>query len=166
MWTTRLETPIGTVGLYADDDALVRVWLPGERAPAPEGRAAPDHPVLRSAADALDAWFAGARVSFELPLRPSGTAFQRAVWGALSAIPYGARRSYADVAAAIGRPTAVRAVGAANGRNPLPIVVPCHRVLGANGALTGFGGGLAAKAWLLDHEARTLRASRARSSPP
>jgi methylated-DNA-[protein]-cysteine S-methyltransferase len=155
---TEAATPIGAVGLYADDEALVRIRLPGERGVAPEGERRAGHPVLRAAAEALEAWFAGELTRFALPLRPVGTPFQLAVWEALAAIPYGERRSYADVAAAIGRPKSVRAVGAANGRNPLPIVVPCHRVIGADGALVGFGGGLAAKAWLLDHEARVSAA--------
>ena len=97
-------------------------------------------------------YFAGRRRQFDLPLAPVGTPFQRAVWNALAAIPWGALRSYADIARAIERPTAVRAVGAANGRNPLPIVVPCHRVIGSNGTLTGFAGGLDIKRQLLELE--------------
>jgi AraC family transcriptional regulator of adaptative response / DNA-3-methyladenine glycosylase II len=157
---TEVATPIGAVGLYASDEALVRIRLPSEGGEPPAARRSADDPVLRAAADAMAAWFAGEQTAFALPLRPAGTPFQIAVWEALAAIPYGARRSYGDIAAAIGRPKAVRAVGAANGRNPLPIVVPCHRVIGADGSLTGFGGGLAAKAWLLDHEARVLADSR------
>jgi methylated-DNA-[protein]-cysteine S-methyltransferase len=97
-------------------------------------------------------YFAGQRRQFELPLAAAGTAFQRQVWDALAAIPWGELRSYADIARAIDRPTAVRAVGAANGRNPLPIVVPCHRVIGSNGSLTGFAGGLGIKRQLLKLE--------------
>jgi methylated-DNA-[protein]-cysteine S-methyltransferase len=97
-------------------------------------------------------YFAGRRRRFELPLAPAGTAFQRQVWDALATIPWGELRSYADIARAIERPTAVRAVGAANGRNPLPIVVPCHRVIGSDGSLTGFAGGLEIKRQLLELE--------------
>ena len=103
----------------------------------------------RQAAEQLHAYFAGRRRQFELPLAPQGTEFQRAAWQALAKIPYGETRSYAQQAAGLGRPAATRAVGAANGRNPLPIVLPCHRVIGANGALTGFGGGIEVKRWLL-----------------
>jgi len=98
-------------------------------------------------------YFAGARTTFDLPLAPRGTAFQRQVWEALRPIPYGATTSYGTIAAALGRPTASRAVGAANGQNPIAIVVPCHRVVGSTGALTGYGGGMERKRWLLDHEA-------------
>ncbi len=102
----------------------------------------------------LEEYFAGSRTEFELPLAPAGTAFQRDAWTALRAIPYGATRSYAEQAAALGRPRAIRAVGAANGRNPIAIVVPCHRVVGSRGALTGYGGGVERKEWLLGHERR------------
>ena len=100
----------------------------------------------------LAEYFNGERTSFDLALDPSGTAFQLAVLDALQEIPYGETCSYADIARRIGRPKAVRAVGAANGRNPLPIVIPCHRVIGADGSLTGFGGGLPTKVWLLERE--------------
>ena len=105
------------------------------------------------AAEQLQEYFAGQRKHFDLNMCPGGTPFQLSVLAALQAIPYGETRSYLDIAKTIGRPKAVRAVGAANGRNPLPIVIPCHRVIGANGSLTGFGGGLDAKAFLLAHEA-------------
>ncbi|MEZ4385924.1 MAG: methylated-DNA--[protein]-cysteine S-methyltransferase [Nannocystaceae bacterium] len=116
--------------------------------------AAPARAGLERAATQLREYLAGERRDFDLTLRPSpsGTDFQRRAWGALRAIPYGETRSYAEQAAAIGAPTASRAIGAANGANPLPIVVPCHRVLGADGSLTGFAGGVAIKRWLLDHE--------------
>ena len=107
----------------------------------------------------LDGYFAGRRQRFDLPLAPSGTAFQRKVLAALQAIPYGETRSYKEVAAAIGKPRAVRAVGAANGRNPIPIIIPCHRVIGSDGSLTGFGGGLAAKRALLALEGNARPAS-------
>jgi methylated-DNA-[protein]-cysteine S-methyltransferase len=115
-----------------------------------------DHPILKATATQLGEYFAGTRMTFDLPLHPHGTDFQRAVWQQLSAIPHGETRSYADIARALGQPTATRAVGAANGRNPLSIVVPCHRVVGSTGALTGFAGGIAAKRWLLAHEGARL----------
>lgn len=111
-----------------------------------------DHPLLCSVEAQLREYFAGERRRFELPLDFIGTAFQKKVWAALLTIPFGETRSYAQIAAQIGSPVAVRAVGAANGRNPISIVVPCHRVIGSNGSLTGFAGGIANKRYLLDHE--------------
>jgi methylated-DNA-[protein]-cysteine S-methyltransferase len=111
--------------------------------------------VLAACAAQLTAYFAGKRRHFDLPLAPRGTPFQLSVWSALAKIPYGELRSYRDIARSIGNSAAVRAVGAANGRNPLPIVVPCHRVIGSNGALTGFAGGLEVKRFLLDLERAT-----------
>lgn len=119
----------------------------------PEG-AGEDRAVFASVIAQLDAYFAGKRTSFDLDLAPEGTAFQREVWRALAAIPYGTTTTYSDLARSIGRPNAVRAVGAANGRNPLSIVVPCHRVVGRDGTLTGYAGGLAHKASLLALERR------------
>jgi len=110
-------------------------------------------PLLLDAADQLRAYFAGELRRFDLPLSPRGTAFQHRVWDAVAAIPYGATATYSEVAASIGSPRACRAVGAANGRNPLPLIVPCHRVIGSTGGLTGYGGGLEAKRALLDLEA-------------
>lgn len=100
----------------------------------------------------LEQYFAGDRDTFELPLEPSGTEFQRAVWNALEQIPYGETRSYGEIAAQVGRPKAARAVGMANNRNPIAVIVPCHRVIGSGGALVGYAGGLERKIWLLDHE--------------
>ncbi|MGK2877954.1 MAG: methylated-DNA--[protein]-cysteine S-methyltransferase [Solirubrobacterales bacterium] len=100
----------------------------------------------------LEQYFAGRRDSFDLPLEPEGTEFQRAVWSALAEIPFGETRSYGEVAAAVGRPRAARAVGMANNRNPIAVIVPCHRVIGAGGTLVGYAGGLGRKTWLLDHE--------------
>ncbi|MGK6321837.1 methylated-DNA--[protein]-cysteine S-methyltransferase [Sphingomonas sp. DT-51] len=157
LYRTTIDSPVGTLTLVASDQGLVAVLWPDDapgrvRLAATDERA--DHPVLAAARIQLAEYFAGARRSFDLPLAPSGSAFQRAVWAALATIPHGETRSYADIARAIGRPTASRAVGAANGRNPLPIVVPCHRVIGTSGKLTGFAGGLAAKQQLLAHEQR------------
>ena len=118
-----------------------------------EGAAISSDPLLLQAADQLRAYFAGELREFDLPLAPRGTPFQLSAWAAVSAIPYGRTATYAEIAAAIGRPSACRAVGAANGRNPLPVIVPCHRVIGAAGALTGYGGGLDRKRSLLDLEA-------------
>ncbi|MEH3035516.1 MAG: methylated-DNA--[protein]-cysteine S-methyltransferase [Sphingomonas adhaesiva] len=154
---TTIPSPVGTLTLVASDMGLVAILWPDD----PPGRVrladvqdTPDHPVLTATAVQLAEYFAGTRTTFDLPLAPIGTDFQRAVWRALDAIPYGETRSYADIARAIGRPSASRAVGAANGRNPISIVTPCHRVIGASGKLTGFAGGLATKRLLLGLESR------------
>lgn len=149
-----VDAPLGAIALIADDVGLTHVVLPGDATPIP-GDAAEGGTIVDAAAAQLEAWFAGTRTDFDLPLAPAGTDFQRRVWDALCAIPYGATATYRDIAIAIGQPTATRAVGAANGRNPLPIIVPCHRVVGASGALTGYsgGGGLTTKRYLLDLEA-------------
>jgi methylated-DNA-[protein]-cysteine S-methyltransferase len=118
----------------------------------PDAGLAAGHPLLRETARQLNAYFARELRQFDLPLILKGTPFQIRAWRALQQIPYGATRTYAEQARAIGAPDAIRAVGAANGRNPIPIVVPCHRVIGSNGKLTGFGGGLPLKRWLLDLE--------------
>ncbi|MDR6788083.1 methylated-DNA-[protein]-cysteine S-methyltransferase [Sphingomonas sp. BE138] len=152
-----LPSPLGDLTLVADDFALVAILWPDDRpGRVPLGASAdtPDHRVLAAAAAQLADYFAGSRTAFDLPLAPRGTAFQRDVWRALDEIPYGETRTYADIARTIGRPTATRAVGAANGRNPISIVTPCHRVIGRSGALTGFAGGLAAKQHLLALEQR------------
>ncbi|TAL08984.1 MAG: methylated-DNA--[protein]-cysteine S-methyltransferase [Porticoccaceae bacterium] len=109
-------------------------------------------PLIREAVRQLRAYFAGRLTRFELPLNPAGTAFQKSVWQALLAVPHGATASYGEIAAAVGNPRASRAVGLANGRNPIAIVVPCHRIIGRDGSLTGYGGGLDRKRWLLAHE--------------
>ena len=164
-------SPLGLIRLVAEDGALTRLDLPRGEArsalpsegqnPLNDGREitvdalAPteEAAVLAAAARQLDEYFTGARRDFDLPLAPEGTEFQRAVWDALLEIPYGTTTSYVAIARAIGRPAASRAVGAANGANPIAIVVPCHRVIGAAGALTGYGGGLPAKRHLLALEA-------------
>lgn len=146
-----IESPLGPLHLVGTDVALTVVHLPGsdDAVPAvPIGETA----VLARAATQLREYFAGARQTFDVPLAPAGTAFQQSVWHVLSTIPFGATWSYGDVARAIGQPSASRAVGAANGRNPIAIIVPCHRVIGSSGALTGYGGGMPAKKWLLAHE--------------
>ncbi len=153
-----VPSPIGDLLLVGDGNALVGLYLIPDRSPAPAIRAAGqrDPEALRPAAEQLEAYFAGELTAFDLPLAPAGTAFQRAVWDALLEIPYGETVSYGEIARQIGDPSAVRAVGAANGRNPISIVIPCHRVIGANGTLTGYGGGLERKRALLALEASQL----------
>lgn len=111
-----------------------------------------DQTVFADTIEQLDEYFAGERDAFDLPLEPNGTEFQRAVWSALEQIPFGETRSYGQIAAQVGRPKAARAVGMANNRNPIAVIVPCHRVIGSGGALVGYAGGLERKTWLLDHE--------------
>lgn len=147
---TYLDTPIGRLLLAGDADGLTDIVFPeGKSQREPDPGWQPDDHAFAGARRQLGEYFAGERQRFDLKLKPRGTAFQLAVLGELLTIPYGETATYAQIAERIGRPTAVRAVGAANGRNPLPIVIPCHRVVGSDGALTGFGGGLKAKAALL-----------------
>jgi len=158
LYRSLLPSPIGALTLVASDEGLVAILWPDDapgRVRLADATTRDDHPVLAAAAEQLSEYFAGTRTRFDLPLAPAGTPFQRDVWLALADIPFAETRSYAEIARAIGRPTATRAVGAANGRNPLSIVAPCHRVVGSNGALTGFAGGLAAKRFLLNHERHT-----------
>lgn len=146
----RIDSPIGPLMLAADDAGLRHIEFRDNRHPA--NRAdwhGGDNEVLQATEAQLGEYFAGARRDFDLPLSPQGTDFQLQVWRELARIPFGATISYAQLAQRIGNPEAVRAVGAANGRNPLPIVLPCHRVIGADGALVGFGGGLPTKQFLL-----------------
>ncbi|MBV9078800.1 MAG: methylated-DNA--[protein]-cysteine S-methyltransferase [Methylobacteriaceae bacterium] len=145
-----VDSPVGPLLVAGEGEVLRRVVFPsGSRSVAagPDWRR--DDGAFAEAVRQLAAYFAGELKAFDLPLAPDGTAFQRRVWEELTRIPYGETLSYAEVARRIGRPTATRAVGASNGANPLPIVVPCHRVVGANGSLTGFGGGLPTKRYLL-----------------
>jgi methylated-DNA-[protein]-cysteine S-methyltransferase len=169
-----VPSPIGDLLLVRDEIGLCGVYMTpseggGGAGPFPTAGGGPVVPrearlavaagrhapaALAGAADQLAAYFAGELTTFELPLHPVGTDFQLAVWAALRHIPYGQTRSYGDIARAIDRPSAVRAVGLANGRNPISIIVPCHRVIGADGSLTGYGGGLGRKRFLLDLERR------------
>lgn len=145
-----LDSPVGELLIAGDASALRHIGFPsGNGALVPPDDWTHDASPFDAACRQLDEYFAGKRRMFELALAPTGTAFQLAVLRALQEIPYGQTRSYRDIADSIGKPAAVRAVGAANGRNPLPIVIPCHRVIGADGSLTGFGGGLDAKRYLL-----------------
>jgi len=146
----RIESPAGPLVIAADDTGLRHIEFYQNRHPADRADwRGGDNDVLQATEAQLDEYFAGARTLFDLPLAPHGTAFQRDVWQELARIPYGETISYVQLAQRVGKPTASRAVGAANGRNPLPIVLPCHRVIGADGAMTGFGGGLPMKEFLL-----------------
>jgi methylated-DNA-[protein]-cysteine S-methyltransferase len=146
-------SPVGRIRLVATEEALLSVELPAHPAFQPDApHTQAPHPVLDCAEREFGEYFRGARTTFTVPLAEVGTAFQREVWAALRTIPFGEQRSYAWLAREIGRPRAVRAVGAANGRNLLSIIVPCHRVIGSSGALTGYAGGVGAKQWLLAHE--------------
>jgi len=147
---TIIETPIGPLHAVVNEEGrLVELgfrqserWTPG--------------PLPAAVTEQLTQYFSGKRSTFDLELAPRGTAFQLAVWNALREIPYGDTISYAELARRIGKPSAVRAVGAANGANPIPVIIPCHRVIGSNGTLTGYGGGIERKQWLLAHEGRRL----------
>jgi methylated-DNA-[protein]-cysteine S-methyltransferase len=153
----KVESPVGKLKLVASSNALVAILWERERPNRVKLDAMnldPRHPVLIEAERQLTEYFSGTRTEFDLPLEPRGSEFQKKVWQALRRIPFGKTRSYLDLAKTVGSAKAVRAVGAANGMNPLSIVVPCHRVIGANGSLTGFAGGLEAKAKLLALEVR------------
>ena len=154
MLHVHMDSPVGPLLLAADDDGLRLIEFDSPRHPFTRGAdwREGDNTVLRDTRMQLEEYFAGTRRDFDLPLAPRGTKFQCDVWLALRRIPYGETISYAQLATRIGTPSAMRAVGAANGRNPLPIVVPCHRVIGADGSLTGFGGGLPNKQFLLQLE--------------
>jgi methylated-DNA-[protein]-cysteine S-methyltransferase len=162
----RIASPSGELVLTASDTGLTGVYFPTSRhGPPPlesagwvedDGRR-PASPILARARRQLEEYFAGTRTTFDVPLAPTGTPFEQRVWEALRAIPYGTTTSYGVLARPRGDPRATRAVGAANGRNPIPIIVPCHRVVGARGELTGFGGGIDRKRWLLEHEGALMR---------
>jgi methylated-DNA-[protein]-cysteine S-methyltransferase len=154
---TVVASPIGPLTVIREDGALVRLAMSPPRffVDAELGERTDDG--FADVTRQLGEYFAGERTAFDLPLRPAGSGFELAVWDQLTRIPYGATRSYGSVAAAVGEPGGGQAVGSANGRNPLAIVVPCHRVIGADGSLVGFGGGLARKRFLLDLEQRDSR---------
>jgi methylated-DNA-[protein]-cysteine S-methyltransferase len=159
-WRTTLDTPIGPLGLTATPDGLAEIRFAGYAPAAPRGLGERDPGgVLDAARAQLDEYFGGTRTSFDLPLAPSGSTFELSVWELLRAIPPGQTASYGDLARKLGDPTLARAVGRANGQNPLPIVVPCHRVIGADGSLVGFGGGIERKRWLLEHEGALARSA-------
>lgn len=153
LWST-VPTPLGDLLLVAVDGALVRAGFPPYG--PPEGPARPDDPVLAEAHRQVGEHFAGARTEFDLPLAPPGTAFQRRVWDELRRIPYGTTTTYGALAVRLGDPKCVRAVGLANGRNPIALVVPCHRVIGSDGKLRGYAGGIERKSRLLALEQAAL----------
>lgn len=149
----RIETPIGPLHAVFDDEGrLAELGFALREAPAGKPPATRHTQLVTQ----LEQYFSGNRKTFDIPLAPRGTPFQLAVWNALLEIPYGATMTYAQLAHRIGRPRAVRAVGAANGANPIPVIIPCHRVIGSNGTLTGYGGGIERKQWLLALEGRRL----------
>lgn len=154
LWTT-IPSPIGPLLAVGRSGLLTGLYVADHaRCPAPPGEAARDDDAFEEPRRQLAEYFAGDRRTFDLRIELHGTPFQRRVWEALLEVPFGETASYGQIARRLGLPTAARAVGAANGRNPVSIVVPCHRVVGADGTLTGYGWGTERKAWLLDHEAR------------
>ena len=158
MFYTHLATPIGSLLLAGDESGLQEILFSKERQPAtPDPTWTKDEKALREPIRQLRAYFAGELEDFDLPLSPQGTPFQQQVWKELLNIPYGETISYGQLARRIGNPNASRAVGLANGSNPIPIIIPCHRVIGSNGKLTGYGGGLPIKEKLLALERRQLR---------
>ena len=155
-----VQAPFGAVTVVASDAGVRYVMFDNEAHPKSFAKMNvvddESHPIVAEACVQLQQYFNGTRTDFDLPLDLVGTDFQVAAWTSLARVPFGTTASYAQQAAAIGRPTAVRAIGAANGRNPVVVVLPCHRIVGADGSLTGFGGGLSTKRWLLDHETSVL----------
>jgi O-6-methylguanine DNA methyltransferase len=151
--TTTLDSPIGVLTLVASDGCLTGVYMDGQRhAPEPWPERFGHDAWFADISDQLEAYFSGDLLAFDIPIRLEGTEFQRRVWSHLRQIPYGETISYGELARRVGSPGAARACGLVNGRNPVSVIVPCHRVIGADGRLTGYGGGLERKAWLLDHE--------------
>ena len=156
-WNTIIDTPLGLLRVAGTAQGLTEVgFAEGGQLPGPERHGQGDSELLGEARQQLREYFAGQRRHFTLPLAPGGTPFQRRVWQELQKIPWGTTASYREIAQRIGQPTAVRAVGAANGRNPVAIVIPCHRVIGSDGSLTGYAGGIATKRRLLQHEGALL----------
>ena len=156
--TATMRSPVGTLTLVASDAGIRAVLWPSDdhkRVSLPDDqKLGSTHPVLARSAQQLSEYFAGDRQDFDRPLDPEGTDFQQQAWLALRTIPYGETVSYGEQAALMGDKNKARAVGAANGRNPISIIVPCHRVVGSNGSLTGFAGGIESKRWLLEHESK------------
>ena len=168
-----LASPLGSVNLLSTSRGLVAIGLGAGldrlerwvRRTFPHGRIAPSDRFNDEAARQIEEYFGGRRRVFHLALDLRGSSFQRAVWTNVARVPYGRTASYSEIARLVGRPNAFRAVGAANGANPIPLVIPCHRIVGANGSLTGYGGGLSCKRWLLVHEG-VLQDERERPAPP
>jgi len=160
MYRIFLKTPVGTLQLFADDDALYRIVFPACEDKLPAADPAPEgHPLLASASLQLSEFFTGHRHNFDLPLSPQGTPFQLAVWELMQQIPYGETQSYGEIATRLGNTNKARAVGGAANKNPLPLVIPCHRVMCTNGKLTGFAGGVEIKQFLLNLEKKRAQAS-------
>lgn len=164
IWYIEVESPIGQLVVASSGGAITGLYMESHRhGPVDRGSwildSQHEQPVLVMARQQLTEYFAGDRVTFDLPLGAVGTEVQQSVWRALSDIPFGETRTYGGIAKTIGNPKASRAVGSANGRNPISIIVPCHRVIGSDGSLTGFGGGIERKRWLLAHEARVRSAT-------
>lgn len=147
-FTTNYDSPIGTIGITANSEEIIELSFLEQ--PLPESADIPEG--LKACVKQIDEYFLGHRTQFSLNLKPKGTAFQQRVWRQLEKIPFGKAVSYGEIARSIGQPTACRAVGNANGRNPIPIIIPCHRVIGSNGHLAGYGSGIWRKEWLLNHE--------------
>jgi len=160
MLKTEIESPVGILHAFANEEGLCGLLWPGiedHRFDFSMTNVAADiQTVFLKLTQQLKEYFGNTRKQFDIPLAPQGTEFQLDAWKALQEIPFGQTRTYSEQAAIIGRPKAVRAIGAANGKNPISIVIPCHRVIGANGSLTGFAGGIEVKRFLLDHESNTL----------
>lgn len=163
---TVIESPIGDLTLVATDGVLSGIFMDDQRhRPPADAFGERNEAPFTSIIEQLESYFAGQRTTFDLDLAALGTPFQQAVWGALMQIPYGQTTSYGEIARRIGRPGASRAVGLANGANPICIVVPCHRVVGSNGSLTGYGGGLERKRFLLDLEKNRFRSAVGKARP-
>jgi methylated-DNA-[protein]-cysteine S-methyltransferase len=159
LYKSTMDSPVGKLTIVASDDGVRAVLWPNdnpERVQLGDVMEQPGHAVIEPTMIELTEYFAGDRQVFDVPLDPMGTEFQQSAWHALRSIPYGTTVSYGEQAERMGDKRKARAVGAANGRNPISIIVPCHRVVGAGGELTGFAGGIESKAWLLDHERRVL----------
>jgi methylated-DNA-[protein]-cysteine S-methyltransferase len=162
MYRTSLKTPVGILQIFADNNGLSRIVFPALSAGIPAVTlAAKENDLLKKAATQLMEYFKGSRQTFDLPLSPRGTDFQCAVWKCMLDIPYGKTRTYGEIAVQLGNSNKARAVGGAANKNPLPLVIPCHRVIGSSGKLTGFTGGLALKQYLLDLERKKARTSAA-----
>jgi methylated-DNA-[protein]-cysteine S-methyltransferase len=163
--TSIVESPVGPLTMIARDGVLTNVSMHEQRHSSPPPvDAVTDDTWFKDVAERLHAYFVGELTSFDIDMNLHGTPFQRSVWSQLCDIPYGETISYGELARRLGNPNASRAVGMANGRNPVAIIVPCHRVIGANGSLTGYGGGLERKTWLLEHETEHRSSSAARAT--
>jgi methylated-DNA-[protein]-cysteine S-methyltransferase len=166
IYYSEIESPLGSLFVQGDGESVTGLYLPQHKgwSGLDDSWKRSDEP-FREVRDQLADYFAGERQQFDLPIRPAGTPFQQQVWEALTQIPFGATMTYSELAERVGKPFASRAVGAANGRNPISIIVPCHRVIGANGKLTGYAGGVERKKWLLELERSVLQRPEAQGRP-